>query len=117
MEGVNHRDRRSSLRLVADLEHLDRSGLDSIRLSCCDHGWSGIERLDNQKKTLEGRRESHSADRLARSPLVYDPDVHSSPRQPVRTHEAGRAGTDDEDVYVGLGGHGRGVRKMMGGCP
>lgn len=30
-------------RSVADLEHLDRSGLDSIRLPCYDHGLSEIQ--------------------------------------------------------------------------
>ena len=50
--------------------------------------------------------DSHVSGRLACSPLINNSNVNSGLGQPVCTHEPSRAGTYDEDIYVGLDGHG-----------
>jgi hypothetical protein len=40
------------------------------------------------------------------APLIYYSNSHPSPRQPIGTHEPRRASTNDENIYLGLGGHG-----------
>jgi len=91
---------------VANLEHFDRSRLNSICLSHYDHDWSGIQRLGRTRGGFGGVKEGgHVSGRLLRSPLVYYSDVYPRPRQPIRTHEPSGTSADDEDVYIGLCGH------------
>ena len=93
---------------MADLEHFDRPGLDTICLSQRDPDWPESKQLELARRGFAETGDKHGSGRI-RPPLVYYSDVHSSPRQTVRTHEPSRASTYDEDVYVGLGGHGDGL--------
>lgn len=95
MEGVNSRDRRLSLRLVADLEYLDRSGLDSICLPRCDHDWPGIKWLERIMKRLSEAEERAAPPSASRAhlwstirtftPARANPFAHMRPAGPAPT--------------------------------
>lgn len=84
-----------SERLVANLEHFDRSRLNSVRLSHYDHDWSGVQRLGRTRGGFSGVKEG--AVPLAAScahlwstirtftPARANPFAHMSPAGPAPT--------------------------------